>query len=134
MKKIAILGSTGSIGTQTLEVVEQSKDMEVTALAAGSNIRLLEQQIRQFRPRLAAVWSEEKAKELRTAVADLDVQVEAGMDGLIAAATEASARIVVTAVVGMIGIRPTIAAIRAGKDIALANKETLVTACVMVPF
>ena len=128
MKKIAILGSTGSIGTQTLEVVEQSKDMEVTALAAGSNIRLLEQQIRQFRPRLAAVWSEEKAKELRTAVADLDVQVEAGMDGLIAAATEASARIVVTAVVGMIGIRPTIAAIRAGKDIALANKETLVTA------
>ncbi len=128
MKKIAILGSTGSIGTQTLEVVEQNKDMEVTALAAGSNIRLLEQQIRQFRPRLAAVWSEEKAKELRTAVADLDVQVEAGMDGLIAAATEASARIVVTAVVGMIGIRPTIAAIRAGKDIALANKETLVTA------
>lgn len=128
MKKIAILGSTGSIGTQTLEVVEQNKDMEVTALAAGSNIRLLEQQIRQFRPRLAAVWSEEKAKELRTAVADLDVQVEAGMDGLIAVATEASARIVVTAVVGMIGIRPTIAAIRAGKDIALANKETLVTA------
>ena len=128
MKKIAILGSTGSIGTQTLEVVEQNKDMEVTALAAGSNIRLLEQQIRQFRPRLAAVWSEEKAKELRTAVADLDVQVEAGMDGLIAAASEASARIVVTAVVGMIGIRPTIAAIRAGKDIALANKETLVTA------
>ena len=128
MRRIAILGSTGSIGTQTLEVVEQNKDIEVTALAAGSNIRLLEQQIRKFHPRLAAVWSEEKAKELRTAVADLDVRIEAGMDGLIAVATEEKAQTVVTAVVGMIGILPTIAAIQAGRDIALANKETLVTA------
>ena len=128
MRRIAILGSTGSIGTQTLEVVEQNKDIEVTALAAGSNIRLLEQQIRKFHPRLAAVWSEEKAKELRTAVADLDVRIEAGMDGLIAVATEEKAQTVVTAVVGMIGILPTIAAIQAGRDITLANKETLVTA------
>ena len=128
MRRIAILGSTGSIGTQTLEVVEQNKDIEVTALAAGSNIRLLEQQIRKFHPRLAAVWSEEKAKELRTAVADLDVRIEAGMDGLIAVATEEKAQTVVTAVVGMIGILPTIAAIQAGRDIAMANKETLVTA------
>ena len=128
MRRIAILGSTGSIGTQTLEVVEQNKDIEVTALAAGSNIRLLEQQIRKFHPRLAAVWSEEKAKELRTAVADLDVRIEAGMDGLIAVATEEKAQTVATAVVGMIGILPTIAAIQAGRDIALANKETLVTA------
>ena len=128
MRRIAILGSTGSIGTQTLEVVEQNKDIEVTALAAGSNILLLEQQIRKFHPRLAAVWSEEKAKELRTAVADLDVRIEAGMDGMIAVATEEKAQTVVTAVVGMIGILPTIAAIQAGRDIALANKETLVTA------
>ena len=102
--------------------------MEITALAAGSNIRLLEEQIRRFRPKVAAVWSEERAAELKDRVADLDVRVEAGLDGLIAVATEASAQVVVTAVVGMIGIRPTIAAIQAGKDIALANKETLVTA------
>ena len=128
MRRIAVLGSTGSIGTQTLEVVENNPDMEITALAAGSNIRLLEEQIRRFRPKVAAVWSEERAEELKARVADLDVRVEAGMDGLIAVATEASAQVVVTAVVGMIGIRPTIAAIQAGKDIALANKETLVTA------
>ena len=128
MRRIAVLGSTGSIGTQTLEVVENHPDMEITALAAGSNIRLLEEQIRRFRPKVAAVWSEERAAELKDRVADLDVRVEAGMDGLIAVATEASAQVVVTAVVGMIGIRPTIAAIQAGKDIALANKETLVTA------
>ena len=128
MRRIAVLGSTGSIGTQTLEVVENHPDMEITALAAGSNIRLLEEQIRRFRPKLAAVWSEERAEELKARVADLDVRVEAGMDGLIAVATEASAQVVVTAVVGMIGIRPTIAAIQAGKDLALANKETLVTA------
>ena len=128
MRRIAVLGSTGSIGTQTLEVVENHPDMEITALAAGSNIRLLEEQIRRFRPKVAAVWSEERAEELKARVADLDVRVEAGMDGLIAVATEASAQVVVTAVVGMIGIRPTIAAIQAGKDIALANKETLVTA------
>ena len=128
MKKIAILGSTGSIGTQTLEVVRANKDIEVTALAAGSNIDLLEKQIRKFSPKIAAVWNEEKAKELKDRVRDLDIRVESGMDGLLAVATELGAEIVVTAVVGMIGIRPTIAAMNAGKDIALANKETLVTA------
>lgn len=128
MKYIAILGSTGSIGTQTLEVVRTQKDIQVTALAAGSNIKLLEQQIREFRPRLAAVWEEEKARELRLLVKDLPVTVVSGMDGLIQAATQEQAQIVVTAIVGMIGIRPTIAAMEAGKDIALANKETLVTA------
>ena len=128
MKKIAILGSTGSIGTQTLEVVRANKDIEVTALAAGSNIDLLEKQIREFSPKIAAVWTEEKAKELKDRVRDLDIRVESGMDGLLAVATELGAEIVVTAVVGMIGIRPTIAAMNAGKDIALANKETLVTA------
>ena len=128
MKKIAILGSTGSIGTQTLEVVRANKDIEVTALAAGSNIDLLEKQIREFSPKIAAVWNEEKAKELKDRVRDLDIRVESGMDGLLAVATELGAEIVVTAVVGMIGIRPTIAAMNAGKDIALANQETLVTA------
>ena len=128
MKKIAILGSTGSIGTQTLEVVRANKDIEVTALAAGSNIDLLEKQIREFSPKIAAVWNEEKAKELKDRVRDLDIRVESGMDGLLAVATELGAEIVGTAVVGMIGIRPTIAAMNAGKDIALANKETLVTA------
>ena len=128
MKKIAILGSTGSIGTQTLEVVRANKDIEVTALAAGSNIDLLEKQIREFSPKIAAVWNEEKAKELKDRVRDLDIRVESGMDGLLAVATELGAEIVVTAVVGMIGNRPTIAAMNAGKDIALANKETLVTA------
>ena len=128
MKKIAILGATGSIGTQTLEVVRANKDIEVTALAAGSNIDLLEKQIREFSPKIAAVWNEKKAKELKDRVRDLDIRVESGMDGLLAVATELGAEIVVTAVVGMIGIRPTIAAMNAGKDIALANKETLVTA------
>ncbi|WP_097005994.1 1-deoxy-D-xylulose-5-phosphate reductoisomerase [Lacrimispora amygdalina] len=128
MKKIAILGSTGSIGTQTLEVVENQGDIEVTALAAGSNILLLEEQIRKFRPKTACVWEEEKAKELRVRVKDLPVRIVSGMDGLIETAVEDGSEIVVTAVVGMIGIRPTIAAMEAGKDIALANKETLVTA------
>ena len=128
MKKIAILGSTGSIGTQTLEIVRTNGDLEVTALAAGNNIDLLEKQIREFSPKIAAVWNEEKAKELKDRVRDLDIRVESGMDGLLAVATELGAEIVVTAVVGMIGIRPTIAAMNAGKDIALANKETLVTA------
>lgn len=127
-KKIAILGSTGSIGTQTLEVVRNNGDIQVTALAAGRNIVLLEQQIREFSPKLVCVWEEEKAKELRTMIRDLPVRVVSGMDGLIEAAAEPSAEIVVTAIVGMIGIRPTIAAMEAGKDIALANKETLVTA------
>ena len=128
MKKIAILGSTGSIGTQTLEVVENQGDIEVTALAAGSNIRLLEEQIRKFRPKIACVFEEQKAKELKDSVRDLPVRVVSGMEGLIEAAVEETSEIVVTAVVGMIGIRPTIAAMEAGKDIALANKETLVTA------
>ncbi|WP_276850938.1 1-deoxy-D-xylulose-5-phosphate reductoisomerase [Enterocloster lavalensis] len=128
MKKIAILGSTGSIGTQTLEIVRYNRDIQVTALAAGSNIGLLEEQIREFAPKVACVWDEARAAELRVKVADLEVKVVSGMDGLIQAATEPEAEIVVTAVVGMIGIRPTIAAMEAGKDIALANKETLVTA------
>ena len=128
MKKIAILGSTGSIGTQTLEVARENGDLQITALAAGNNIELLEKQIREFHPGLVAVWKEEKAKELKDRVKDLDVKILSGMEGLIAVATEPKAEIVVTAVVGMIGIRPTIAAMEAGKDIALANKETLVTA------
>ena len=128
MKKITILGSTGSIGTQTLEVVRENGDIEVLALAAGNNIRLLEEQIREFHPKLIAVWTEEKAKELRENVRDLDVKIVSGMDGLLEAAVMPEAEILVTAIVGMIGIRPTIEAIKAGKDIALANKETLVTA------
>ena len=128
MKNVAILGSTGSIGTQTLEIARHNGDLAITALAAGSNIALLEEQIREFSPKIACVWDEEKANELRGKVADCAVRVVSGMDGLIEAATEPSAQIVVTAVVGMIGIRPTIAAMEAGKDIALANKETLVTA------
>ena len=129
MKKIALLGSTGSIGTQTLDVVRHYKDdFQVTALAASSNITRLEEQIRAFKPKMAVVFNEDKAVELKQKIQDLDVEILSGMDGLIAAATEESADIVLTAVVGMIGIRPTIAAIEAGKDIALANKETLVTA------
>ena len=128
MKKIAILGSTGSIGTQTLEVVRENGDIEVLGLAAGSNIKMLEEQIREFHPQIVAVWSEEKAEELRVNVADTDTQIVAGMDGLLEVATMNDTEILVTAVVGMIGIRPTIEAIKAGKDIALANKETLVTA------
>ncbi|MDY5846297.1 MAG: 1-deoxy-D-xylulose-5-phosphate reductoisomerase [Bariatricus sp.] len=128
MKKIAILGSTGSIGTQTLEVVRENKDIEVLALAAGNNIGLLEKQIREFVPKLVCVWKEEKAKELQSKIRDMDVKVVSGMDGLLEVATMEGSEILVTAIVGMIGIRPTIAAIEAGKDIALANKETLVTA------
>ena len=129
MKKISLLGSTGSIGTQTLDVVRHyPKDFQVTALAASSNITRLEEQIREFKPKMAVVFNEDKAIELKRNIQDLDVEVLSGMDGLLAAATEESADIVLTAVVGMIGIRPTIAAIEAGKDIALANKETLVTA------
>lgn len=128
MKTIAILGSTGSIGTQTLEVVRNNGDIEVSALAAGGNISLLEEQIREYRPKKAAVWSEEKAKELRIKIADTDTEVLSGMEGLIEIAVMEGTQILVTAIVGMIGIRPTIEAIKAGKDIALANKETLVTA------
>lgn len=128
MKKIAILGSTGSIGTQTLDVVRNNNDLEVASLAVGSNIELLEQQILEFRPSVVSVWNEEKAKELKEKVKHLNVKVLSGMDGLIACAVEKEVSTVITAVVGMIGIRPTIEAIKAGKDIALANKETLVTA------
>ena len=128
MKTIAILGSTGSIGTQTLEVVRENQDIRVAALAAGNNIALLEQQIREFAPKTVAVWTEEKAKELRERVKDLPVKIVSGMDGLLEISVLEETDILVTAIVGMIGIRPTIAAIRAGKDIALANKETLVTA------
>ena len=128
MKKIAILGSTGSIGTQTLEIVRTNRDIRVTALAAGRNIDLLEKQIREFEPKIAAVWSQESAAELKVRVRDMQVEVMSGMEGLLAAASEQEAEILVTAIVGMIGIQPTIEAIRAGKDIALANKETLVTA------
>lgn len=128
MKKIAILGSTGSIGTQTLEIVRANGDIEVTALAAGSNIKLLEQQIREFKPYLVCIWDERKADELRIKTADLQVKIVSGMEGLLEVATEPESEILVTALVGMIGIRPTIAAMDSGKDIALANKETLVTA------
>ena len=128
MKKIAILGSTGSIGTQTLEIVRENKDIEVLGIAARENIQLLEKQIREFSPKVAAVWSEEKALELRSMVADTDTEIVSGMDGLIRVSTLPQVEILVTAIVGMIGIRPTMEAIRAGKDIALANKETLVTA------
>ena len=128
MKKIGILGSTGSIGTQTLEIVKKEKELEVVSLAAGSNVSLLEAQIREFRPKTAALWEEKAAVDLRQRVKDMPVRVVSGMDGLLEAATEEEMETLVTGIVGMIGIRPTIAAIRAGKDIALANKETLVTA------
>lgn len=128
MKKIAILGSTGSIGTQTLDVVGRNDDLQVVGIAAGSNIRMLEEQIWRFHPKLAAVGDEKKAAELRKRVADTDCTVTGGMEGLLALAAMPESDILVTAIVGMIGIRPTVEGIRAGKDIALANKETLVTA------
>lgn len=128
MIKIAILGSTGSIGTQTLDIVRKNKDLEVVGIAAGSNIAMLEEQIREFHPRLAAVGDEKKAEELRVRVKDTDCKVAGGMDGLLELAAIEESQILVTAIVGMIGIRPTIEGMKAGKDIALANKETLVTA------
>ena len=129
MKNIAILGSTGSIGTQTLEVVQSNaEELSVVALAAGTSVELMERQIREFHPLVAAMWSEEAAADLRVRVADLPVKIVAGMEGLLEIAQMPESDVLVTAIVGMIGIRPTIAAIRAGKDIALANKETLVTA------
>ena len=128
IKKISVLGSTGSIGTQTLEIARYNQDIRITALAAGSNAELLEKQVREFHPKIACLWKEEAARELKSRIRDLDVKVVSGMEGLMEAACEPEAQIVVTAVVGMIGIRPTIAAMEAGKDIALANKETLVTA------
>ena len=128
MKKIAILGSTGSIGTQTLDIVREQGDIQVVAMAAGSNISLLEAQMREFRPSLVSVWDEKKASELRTNTKDLGIKIVSGMEGLLEVSVIPDNEILVTAIVGMLGIRPTIAAIRAGKKIALANKETLVTA------
>ena len=127
-KKIAILGSTGSIGTQTLDIVRKEPDLQVTAMAAGSNVELMEKQIREFRPALAAMWTEEAASDLKGRIKDLPVRVVCGMDGLLEVAAHEESEVLVTAIVGMIGIRPTVAAIEQGKNIALANKETLVTA------
>ena len=128
MKKIAILGSTGSIGTQTLDVVRANGDIEVLGISAGRNIQKLEEQVREFSPRLVAVWDENAARDLADKIKDTDTKVVSGMDGLLELAAMPETEILVTAIVGMLGIRPTIEAIRAGKDIALANKETLVTA------
>lgn len=130
MKKVAILGSTGSVGTQTLDVIRQNKDLQLVAISAASNIALLEEQIREFHPRLVAVWNKAKADELKIAIADVTpaCKVVSGMEGLLEVAVIEDSDILITAVVGMIGIRPTIAALHAGKDIGLANKETLVTA------
>ncbi len=128
MKNIAILGSTGSIGTQTLDIVRNNSDLKVLALAAGSNVSLMEEQIREFRPRLVAMYDEKAALDLKQRVEDLDVTVLCGMDGLLEIAVMPDMEVLVTAIVGMIGIRPTIAAIEAKKTIALANKETLVCA------
>ncbi len=128
MKKIAILGSTGSIGTQTLEVARANKDIRVLGISAGKNIKKLEEQAREFSLRLVAVWEESAAAELRIKLQDTDIRVVSGMEGLLELASMEETEILVTAIVGMLGIRPTIEAIKAGKDIALANKETLVTA------
>lgn len=128
MKKIAILGSTGSIGTQTLDIVREQGDIQVVAMAAGSNIKLLEAQMREFHPALVSVWDEKKASELRTNTKDLGIKIVSGMEGLLEVSVIPESEILVTAIVGMLGIRPTIAAIKARKKIALANKETLVTA------
>ena len=129
MKKIAVLGSTGSIGTQTLDIVRNySEELQVVALAAGNNVDLMEKQVREFQPKVVAMWTEEAAKNLQERIKDLPTKVVYGMDGLLEIAVLEEISVLVTAIVGMIGIRPTIAAIKAGKDIALANKETLVCA------
>ncbi len=128
MKTIAILGSTGSIGRQTLDVVRANDDLKVAALSGGENIRLLEEQIREFHPRLVSVRKEADARTLRTRISDLPTEVSYGMEGLKAVALCEETQMLVTAIVGMIGILPTMEAIKAGKDIALANKETLVAA------
>ena len=125
MKKIAILGSTGSIGTQTLEIVREQKDIEVVALCAGKNITLLEQQIREFRPRTAVLWDEADAGDLRIRVADLNVEVLSGMEGLITVATMEGYEILVTAIVGMLGLQPTVAAIKAGKSIPASTQAQI---------
>lgn len=125
IKNISVLGSTGSIGTQTLDVVDKLH-LNVTALTANSNVKLMEEQIRKYKPQIAVLFDEGKAKELKLVVKDTDTKVLGGMDGLIAAATEKSSELVLNSVVGMVGLLPTIAAANAKKDIALANKETLV--------
>ena len=128
MKKIAILGSTGSIGTQTLDVCDITGEYLVDALTAHSNVSLLENQIRKYKPRLACMTDEKSAADLKTRVRDMPVRVLSGADGLCECAAETAAETVVTAIVGIAGLRPTLCAIDAGKRIALANKETLVTA------
>lgn len=128
MRNISLLGSTGSIGTQTLDVVRRNEDMKVVALAAGTRVKELAMQVREFKPKLVCIGKEELVPELKTLIADLDVKIVSGDEGLIEAATISEADVVLTAVVGMMGIVPTIEAIKAHKDIALANKETLVTA------
>lgn len=128
MKKITVLGSTGSVGTQTMDVVRTNKELKIVALAARSNVEVLEDQIREFRPELACVYDEEAASRLKLAVSDIDIKIVAGMDGLIETATYDKSQLVVAAMVGMIGILPTLEAIKSGKTLALANKETLVTA------
>lgn len=128
MQRLCILGSTGSIGTQTLEIVRENSDLRVVALTANQSVDRMEKQIREFKPELVAMVNEKSANELREKTKDIDVKIVSGIEGLIEAAILPSADVVVTAVVGMIGIKPTIAAIDSGKKIALANKETLVTA------
>ena len=128
MKKIAILGSTGSIGTQTLDVVRANGDIQVMGISAGRNIKKLEEQAREFSPKLVAVWDEKAVEDLKVRLHDTDIKIVSGMEGLLELASMEEVEILVTAIVGMLGIRPTIQAIRSGKDIALANKETLVTA------
>lgn len=128
MKHVAIIGSTGSIGTQTLEIARWNQDIKICALSAGRNIDLLEKQAREFRPEIVGLWDEKLADELKDRLKDMDIRVVSGIDGLIEIAEYKTSDVLVTAIVGMIGIRPTVAAIKAGKDIALANKETLVTA------
>ena len=125
---ISILGSTGSIGTQTLDVVREHPEFKVTSLSCGRNIKLLEEQIREFQPAFVSVSDEKDALDLRSRIRDTKTKVYSGMEGLIAVAEDPDSELLVTGIVGMLGIRPTIAAIKAGKKIALANKETLVTA------
>ena len=128
MKNISIIGSTGSIGTQALDIVRANGDLNVVALSCGKNVELIEKQAREFKPNIISVSEEADADDLKLKLSDMDIKIVHGMDGLIQVATEPSAEMVLTAIVGMIGVEPTLAAIEAGKDIALANKETLVTA------
>ncbi len=129
MKNIVLIGSTGSIGTQTLDIVRAHRDeLTITALAAGRNVEKMEEQIREFSPLMACLYDESAAADLKERVRDLPVRIVCGMDGLLEEAELAESDLFLNAVVGMIGIRPTLAAIHAGKTIALANKETLVTA------